>query len=77
MILHPPTTTAPTTSIYITVRSLESRPLREPRVMIEWQLPAGDGLFEFGLLIGYTIRSWKPFLPLGYPGLDIFRCVQG
>ena len=45
--------------------------------MIKWQLPTGDGLFEFGLLIGHTARSGKPFLPLSYPGLDVFWRVQG
>ena len=59
------------------IRFIESWSFWESWIVIEWQLSAGDGLFELGLLFGYTVRSRKPFLPLGYPSVDIFGRVQG
>jgi len=59
------------------IRSIKSGSFGEPWVIVKWQLAAGDGLLEFGLLISYMVRGWKPFLPFGYPGVDIFRRVQG
>jgi len=49
----------------------------KPWVVIEWQLSTGGGLFKFGLLVSHTVRGRKPFLPLGYPGFDVFWRVQG
>lgn len=56
---------------------LEAWSLGKPWIVIQRQLPTGDGLFEFRLLISHTARSRKPLLALGYPGLDIFWRVQG
>ena len=55
----------------------ESRSFSKPWIVIKRQLPTGDSLFKFRFLVGHTVRGWKPFLPLGYPGFDVFGRVQG
>ena len=76
-VLPSSATTVPRASVRTNARFLEPRSFGEPWIIIERQLTTGDGFFKFGLFIGYTTRSWKPFLSLGYPSFDVFRRVQG
>ena len=71
------TTAARTAFVCAMIGFFESRSFRRPWIYSKWQLSPGDSLLELGLLVSHMVRSRKSFLPLGYPGIDIFGRVQG